>query len=182
MATIKTPRLRLRHWVDSDIEPWVAMNGNPRVTEFFVTDYTREMSEQAAAIIRREVDELGYGWWVLEAPGVTPFAGSVCLRKVPFQAAFSPAYEVGWRLDPAYWGRGYATEGAQGAIDFAFQELGLDEVVAITATTNVRSQRVMQRLGMTHDPQDDFDHPIIDADHPLNRHLLYRIKAERQNE
>jgi 3-dehydroquinate dehydratase/shikimate dehydrogenase len=175
MATIETPRLLLRHWRDSDIEPWVAMNLDPRVTEFFSSTYTREIAEAGAVLGRRDLDERGYGWWVVEVRGGTPFAGVVCLREVPFEAHFTPALEVGWRFAPEHWGKGYATEGARGALEYAFETLGWDEVVAMTAVQNVRSRRVMQRLGMTRDPNDDFDHPKVPEGHPLQRHVLYRL-------
>jgi ribosomal-protein-alanine N-acetyltransferase len=176
MATIETPRLILRHWRDADIEPWVAMNLDPRVTEFFTSQYTRALVESAAALRRRELDERGYGWWVVEVRGGAPFVGVVCLREVPFEAHFTPAHEVGWRFAPEHWGNGYATEGARGALEHAFGALGWDEVVAMTAVQNVRSQRVMQRLGMTRDPNDDFDPPTVEEGHPLRRHVLYRIR------
>jgi ribosomal-protein-alanine N-acetyltransferase len=179
MATIETPRLLLRHWRDADIEPWVAMNLDPRVNEFLFSTYPREFAESRAALRRRELDELGYGWWVVEVRGGTPFAGVVCLREVPFEAHFAPAREVGWFFAPEHWGNGYATEGARGALEHAFAALGWDEVVAMTAVQNVRSERVMQRLGMTRDPKDDFDHPKVEAGHPLRRHVLYRIRRSQ---
>ena len=164
MPVIETPRLLLRHWRDSDIEPWVAMNADPRVTEFFSTTYTRAIAESTAAVRRRELDELGHGWWVVEVRGGAPFTGVIALRDVPFQAHFTPAWEVGWRFAPEFWGNGYATEGARAALDFGFERLALPEIVAMTAVANLRSQRVMQRLGMTHDPADDFDHPKMKRD------------------
>ena len=102
------------------------------------------------------------------------FAGVVALQDVPFEAPFTPAREVGWRFAYDHWGHGYATEGARAALDFAFERLGWHEVVAFTAALNLRSQKVMERLGMTHDPNDDFDHPRIPEGDPLRRHLLYR--------
>ena len=176
MATIETPRLLLRHWRDTDIEPWVAMNLNPRVTEFFASTYTREFAESTAALCRRELYERGYGWWIVEARGGAPFTGVVCLREVPFEAHFTPAREIGWRFAPEHWGNGYATEGARGALEHAFAALGWDEIVAMTAVENVASQRVMQRLGMTRDPADDFEHPKVEEGHALRRHILYRIR------
>lgn len=176
MATIKAPRLLLRHWRDDDIEPWVRMNDDRRVREFFSREYTRELSESMAQKQRSELDRLGYGWWVVDVVDGPAFAGIVCLQDVPFDAHFTPAREVGWRFSPEHWGKGYATEGARAALDFAFKELGWDEVVAITAVPNLRSVRVMERLGMTRNPNDDFDHPRIEEGHPLRRHVLYRIR------
>lgn len=119
----------------------------------------------------------GYGWWVVEVRGVTPFAGLICLQEVPFEAAFTPAHEVGWRFAYEHWGQGYATEGARAAVDFAFRSLDWKEIVAFAAASNARSRRVMERLGMTYDPRDDFDHPRLVAGDPLRPHVLYRVRA-----
>jgi RimJ/RimL family protein N-acetyltransferase len=175
VPTIETPRLRLRDWRDDDVEAWIAMNADPRVTEFFARPSTREGSESRAGEIREELTRRGYGWWVVEIRGGPAFAGVICLRDVPFAAHFTPAREIGWRFAPANWGHGYATEGARAALDFAFTRLQWDEVVAMTVPTNLRSRRVMERLGMRRDPADDFDHPNIARGHRLRRHVLYRI-------
>ncbi len=152
------------------------MNLDPRVMEFFATTYTRQRALTEAEHLRRMLDKLGYGWWVVEVPGVTPFAGIIALQAVPFEAHFTPAYEIGWRFAPEYWHRGYATEGARCALNHAFNTLGWKEVVAMTAAVNIPSQRVMQRLDMSHDATDDFDHPNLKG-HRLERHLLYRIST-----
>lgn len=175
--TLETERLILRDWRDDDVERWVAMNADPRVTEFFGKTYTREFSEASARKIREHLGRDGFGWWAVEVRGGTPFAGVVALQAVPFEAAFTPAYEIGWRFAPEHWGRGYATEGAKAALTHAFDRLGWREVIAFTAEPNLKSQRVMQRLGMTHDPADDFDHPKLEPGHWLRRHVLYRSKA-----
>lgn len=167
----------LREWQDGDNEAWFAMNADPRVMEFFPHPYHREQADEVAARLRAQLDRDGYGWWVAEIKRGSPFAGVVALQDVPFQAAFTPAKEIGWRFAHAFWGRGYATEAAAAALSFAFDELGWSEVVAMTAALNVRSQRVMQRLGMTHDPADDFDHPRIAQGHPLRPHVLYRVTS-----
>ena len=172
---IKTPRLLLRHWQDTDLEPWVAMNLDPRVTEFFPRPLPRDMALTQAETMRRKLDDLGYGWWVVDIPGVTPFAGIVCLQEVSFESHFTPAHEVGWRFASEFWHRGYATEGARGALDYGFTTLGLNEIVALTASINLPSRRVMERLGMKHDPADDFDHPKIGKGHSLERHVLYKL-------
>jgi RimJ/RimL family protein N-acetyltransferase len=177
VATIETARLRLREWTDDDVEAWIAMNADPRVAAFFSRSFTRELSESLAANMRAVLAERGYGWWAVEVRGVAPFAGVICLQEVPFQAPFTPANEIGWRLASQHWGNGYATEGARAALDFACTTLGWNEVVAFTAQTNDRSRRVMDRLGMTYDPSADFDHPRLEEGHPLRRHVLYRIAA-----
>lgn len=177
VATIETARLLLRPWRDSDVEPWVQMNADPRVAEFFPRIYTRELSQSTAQRLRADLERRGYGWWVVEVREGSAFAGVVALQEVPFSAHFTPAREIGWRFTPECWGRGYATEAALAALGFAFSRLGWNEVVAMTAAPNLRSQRVMERLGMSRDTGGDFDHPRIEAGHPLRRHVLYRIGA-----
>ena len=169
----------MRGWRDSDVEPLVQMNADPRVNEFLYRPYTRVISEAAAARMREELGRAGYGWWVVEVRGGPAFAGMVCVREVPFEARFTPAWEIGWRFAFDAWGHGYATEAARAALDVAFGRLGLSEIVAFTSELNLRSRRVMTRLGMTHDPADDFEHPLVEEGHPLRRHVLYRLHAGR---
>lgn len=173
--TIEAARLLLRGWRDEDVEPWVAMNTDPRVTEYLTRNYTREFCESRFSEMREELERRGYGWWVAEIRGGPSFAGVICVCEVPFEAHFTPAREVGWRFAFETWGHGYATEGAKAALGFAFNQLQWDEVVAFTAVSNRRSRRVMERLGMSRDLSGDFDHPLIEAGHPLRRNVLYRI-------
>lgn len=182
--TLLTPRLKLRPWRDSDLAPFAAMNADPRVMEFFPKLLTRGESDARAASIREGFDRHGFGMWALEVVGVADFAGFVGLAIPPFEAAFTPCVEIGWRLAREHWGRGYATEGAPAALAFGFGELKLDEVVAFTVPANTRSRRVMERLGMTHSPAEDYDSPMVPEGHPLRRHILYRLQRadfERTN-
>jgi RimJ/RimL family protein N-acetyltransferase len=179
---IETARLILRPWKDTDVEEWVAMSADARVMEFFPSTHERADAEHTAAVMRERMARDGFGWWALEVKGGAPFAGVIALQDVPFEAHFTPAFEVGWRLAQEHWGRGYATEGARAALDFAFAELRRDEVVAMTAAINLRSQTVMRRLGMTYDEADDFDNPRLEAGHRLSRHVLYRIRPSRFGE
>jgi len=176
MNEVRTARLRLRGWRASDREPFAAMNADPRVMEHFPSVLSREESDALIDSIERHVVERGFGLWAVEIPGVAPFAGFVGLSIPRFEAPFMPAVEVGWRLAHPLWGFGYATEGARAAVAFGFASLGLSEIVSFTTAGNLRSRRVMERLGMTHDPRDDFDHPAL-ASHPLRRHVLYRIMS-----
>lgn len=171
---IETPRLVLRGWHDADIEPWVHMNADPRVMEFYPAVQTRAESESSALGMRTRLERDGYGWWVVEIKGEARFGGVIALQPVPFDAPFTPALEVGWRFPYANWGHGFATEGATAALEFAFERLHRDEVIAVTSTLNLRSQRVMQRLGMTRDPREDFDNPRVAEGHRLRPHVLYR--------
>lgn len=143
--------------------------------EFFLRTYDRDESVASAQLIQVELEHDGYGWFVAEVKDRFPFAGVIALQDIPFQAKFTPAYEIGWRFLPEAWGYGYATEGARAALDLAFNRLGWREVVAMTAKINLRSQRVMERLGMTYDPTADFEHPKIPEGHRLRPHVLYRI-------
>jgi RimJ/RimL family protein N-acetyltransferase len=179
IPVIETPRLILRGWREADTEPWVQMNADARVTEFFVSTYSREQSERLAAENQKRLARDGYGWWVIEVKGGPSFAGVLPLQQVPFKALFTPAREIGWRLPFESWGNGYATEAATAVLGFGFDRLGSKEIVAMTASINARSRRVMERLGMTHDPADDFDHPRIEPGHRLRRHVLYRITKLR---
>ena len=173
--TLESQRLILRPWRDEDVEPWVTMSADERVMEFFPSTYDRAEAKAQAARMRERLDRNGYGFWVLEVKDGLPFAGFIALAEVPFDAHFTPALEVGWRLPYAAWGHGYATEGARLALSFASDRMNRTEVVSMTAAINLRSRRVMERLGMTREEADDFDHPRLAVGHRLRRHVLYRI-------
>jgi RimJ/RimL family protein N-acetyltransferase len=134
----------------------------------------RQASDALAERIEAHWGEHGFGLWAVEVPGVAPFAGFVGLSIPGFEAPFTPCVEIGWRLAAPCWGRGYASEAARAALGFGFEELGLAEIVSFTTPDNLRSRRVMEKLGMLRDPADDFDHPGLPEGHPLRRHLLYR--------
>jgi RimJ/RimL family protein N-acetyltransferase len=173
--TLTTPRLLLRPWRDDDVEPFAAMFDDPAVMEFLMPVADRAAIEAIVGRVRAHFDRHGFGWWAVELKETQAFIGFVGLSHVPFEAHFTPAVEIGWRLASAYWGQGYATEGARASLAAAFTRIGLAEIVAITVPANARSRRVMERIGMTRDPTDDFDHPRLAEGDPLRRHLLYRI-------
>jgi ribosomal-protein-alanine N-acetyltransferase len=172
---LETPRLRLRRWRAEDREPFAALNADPRVAEFLSGPLARADSDALIERIESHFEEHGFGLWAVEIPGVAACAGFVGLSVPRFQARFTPCVEVGWRLASGCWGGGYATEAARAALAFGFGELGLDEIVSFTAPANVRSRRVMEKLGMSHSPDDDFDHPALPVGHRLRRHVLYRL-------
>lgn len=174
---LKTDRLLLRPWRDSDIEPLHGLNTDPEAMRYFPWTYGRERSEASLRRYRAHFAEHGFGPWVIELPGEAPFIGIIGLSHVDFEAHFTPAVEAGWRIAPEYQGRGYATEAARAAVKFAFEELGLDEIVAFCTPDNLASRRVMEKLGMSRDPAGDFDHPEVEPGHPLRRVVLYRIRA-----
>lgn len=171
---LRTDRLVLRAWRDSDRDPFADLNADPVVMEHFPAALT---PEQTYAMVDRIVDNWhrdGVGLWAVEVPGVSGFVGFVGLAVPGFETHFTPCVEVGWRLARSAWGAGYASEAARAALAFGFEVRGLDEIVSFTTTANVRSQAVMQRIGMTSDPADDFDHPNTPGWHG-QRHVLYRL-------
>jgi ribosomal-protein-alanine N-acetyltransferase len=178
VAQITTGRLLLRDWHEEDLEPFAALNGDPEVMRYFPATLTRAESDALARHIQGLMTVHGWGLWAVEVRGGAPFIGFVGLNRVRFEAHFTPAIEVGWRIDRPFWGHGYATEAAAAALSFAFDELQCPEVASFTSLLNERSVRVMRRLGMSHDPADDFDHPLV-AEGPLRRHALYRMHRER---
>ena len=176
VPALRTERLILRDWRDEDLAPFAALNADPAVMELLPSVLSRPESDALAARIRAELAERGFGLWAVEAPGVAPFIGFTGLSVPRFEAHFTPCVEIGWRIAQEHWGRGYAPEAAGAALAHAFDGLGLDEVVSFTSVGNLRSRRVMEKLGMTHDQDGDFDHPNLAPGSPLRRHVLYRIR------
>jgi RimJ/RimL family protein N-acetyltransferase len=154
------------------------MNADPVVMEHFPSPLPRAESDLLVDGILRGWAELGYGLWAIERVADERFLGFTGLSKPSFEAHFTPAVEVGWRLARDAWGHGYATEGAEAAVAWGFETLHLEAIVSFTVPGNTRSCAVMERLGMTHDPADDFDHPKLPPGHPMRRHVLYRLTAE----
>ncbi len=169
---LRTDRLLLRDWTDADMVPFAAMNADPRVMEFLGPVMGRTASDELAARIRKHVHAHGYGLWAAEIPGAVRFIGFIGLNVIEW-SPLAPSVEIGWRLAPDYWKQGYASEGAREVMRFAFEELALDEVIAFTSVANRRSRGVMERIGMRHDPDRDFDHPKLTADDPLRPHVVY---------
>jgi len=172
---LRTRRLLLRRWQEQDLEPFSAISADSEVMEHFPAPLSRE---QSAALIERteaSFDAQGYGLWAVELCGESPLVGFIGALGVEDDLPFHPAVELGWRLGREFWGRGIATEGARAVCEYSFQTLGLRALVAYTAARNLRSQRVMERLGMRHDAAEDFMHPKLSLDHPLAPHVLYRL-------
>jgi RimJ/RimL family protein N-acetyltransferase len=175
-AIVRTDRLLLRPWREADRAPFAALNADPEVMEHFPGVMTREASDAFVDRIEQGWEELGWGLWAVEVPGITPFIGFVGLWRTEIVAG-EPLVEVGWRLARPFWGHGYATEAALQALEFGFEVLTLDEIVSFTVPRNARSRAVMERIGMHRDPADDFDHPRVDRlRYPhIVRHVLYRL-------
>jgi len=180
VTELATGRLLLRQWRGVDLEPFAALNSDAEVMRYFPAVLTRAQSDALAEEARRLIAQRGWGLWAVELVSSGSFIGFVGLAEPRFDAHFTPAVEVGWRLGRECWGHGYATEAAGAALSFGFGQLELDEIVSFTAASNTRSQRVMDRVGMTHELADDFDHPAVDG--PLRRHVLFRISDEHWHE
>ncbi|MDQ1466233.1 MAG: hypothetical protein QOH10_648 [Actinomycetota bacterium] len=176
-AALRTERLLLRRWRREDRAPFADLNADPTVMEHFPSVLTAAESDAFVDRIEAGFEEHGFGLWAVEVRGVAPFIGFVGLAVQGEEFPFGPAVEVGWRLARRYWGMGYATEGARAAIRYGAEVFALKEVVSFTAKSNLRSQRVMRRLGMTHRSSDDFDHPRLPVGHALRPHVLYRTTA-----
>jgi RimJ/RimL family protein N-acetyltransferase len=174
-SEILTDRLGLRAWLPTDRARFAMLNTDPRVMEHFVSTLSRERSDVLASQFETTFDRYGFGFWAVEVPGLAAFVGFVGISVPHFQTHFTPCVEIVWRLSAEYWDWGYPTEGARGALRFGFDALRLREIVALTVPGNVRSRRVMEKIGMIHDPADDFDHPLVPEGHPLRRHMLYRV-------
>ncbi len=171
---IHTDHLILRPWLDSDLDALTAINDDPAVYQWLAGPFTREMN---AASIRRQQGfqaEYGFCYWALVEKASDTLIGMAGLMPVTFDAGFLPAVEIGWRLSPAFQGRGYATEAAKAALAHGFGPAGLNEIVSFTVPHNKASRAVMERIGLRHEPAMDFDHPRLPEGHPLRRHVFYR--------
>jgi RimJ/RimL family protein N-acetyltransferase len=175
LIEFETDRLRLRQWIEADREPlFASLNSDPHVMEFLPSLLDRATSDAMFDRIQSRIAERGWGFWAVESKTDGQFIGFVGLNIPQYELPFAPCVEVGWRLAVDYWGKGYATESAKGALVVGFNRLDLPEIVSFTATANHRSRAVMERLGMERDAA-TFDHPLLAIGHPLREHYLYRL-------
>ncbi|MBO3741550.1 GNAT family N-acetyltransferase [Actinoplanes flavus] len=172
---LTTERLRLRQWLAGDLEAWAAMNADPQVREFWPDLLTREQAAAHLEYFRDELARRGWGWWAVEVAATGEFIGMAGLDPVDEEAPVS-GIEAGWRLARSAWGHGYATEAARAVLTYGFQTLRLPEILAISVAGNERSRALMRRLGMTHDPAEDFDDVTMPPG-PLRHSVVYRITA-----
>lgn len=172
----ETERLTLRDWIASDREPFIQMNSDLDVMRNFPRHLSRKESlafiEKSMTLLAREK----YGYWAVEEKSTNEFLGFVALAEVSFQSRFTPCIEIGWRFKKSAWGKGFASEGARKLLEYGFDSLALNEIVSLTAKVNERSWRVMERIGMLRDFENDFDHPRVAEGSHLRPHVLYRIK------
>ena len=171
--TVRTDRLLMRRWLDSDREPFAALNADPETMLFFPQTLDREASDRLVDLIEDRFDQQGYGLWALQVADTGEFIGFTGLNPMPGGVPGAGGVEVGWRLDRHAWHRGYATEAARAALAVAFDGVGLDEIWSMTAVLNEPSQAVMRRLGLTE--VDRFDHPRVPDGSPLKPHVTYHL-------
>jgi RimJ/RimL family protein N-acetyltransferase len=172
---IETERLILRTWKESDIAPIVALNKDPRVMEFFPSVLTQKQTEEFIKRLEKHFEKHGFTLYPVELKKTHQCIGFVGLATIPFKTAFTPAIEIGWRLAYDYWGKGYATEAAKAVLNYAFNDLKMNKIVSFTTSKNVGSRRVMEKIGMIHNPKYDFNHPKLGKDSPLLKHVFYEI-------
>jgi RimJ/RimL family protein N-acetyltransferase len=181
---LETPRLTLRRWQESDRAPFAAMNADPGVMRYFAAPYTRAESDEAIDRYLAAFNRVGYSFFAATLRSTGEFVGTIGLQimRVVVPNLPQPAVEIGWRLTQASQGKGLATEGATATVNLAFGELGLNEIVAITAILNRPSRRVMEKLGMNHRPELDFNNPRVPMGHQYERHTLYSLRNPDHHE
>jgi RimJ/RimL family protein N-acetyltransferase len=178
VVTLQTARLILRGWRDTDLAPFAAMSEDPEAMRYYPAIPDQASSDAIADYIRTSLAANGFGLWAVEIPDEAAFIGYVGMVETGFDAPFTPAIELSWRLARPFWGGGYATEAAIAVLDHAFGAIGFHDVVAYTVPENRRSRRVMERLGMWHDRAGDFDDPRLAAGDRLRSQVLYRLSCE----
>jgi len=169
-------RLGFRKFRDADFELFSKMNSDPEVMRFFPSTRNQIEVRNLMQAINTHIDQHGFGYFAVDHLETNHFIGFIGLKKTSFQSFFTPCVEIGWRLDSSYWNQGYASEGAERCLEFAFSELGIKEIYSFTSLLNKPSERVMQKIGMN--KINEFDHPLVEDNHPLKRHCLYYIKAK----
>jgi RimJ/RimL family protein N-acetyltransferase len=176
MVLFETERLIIRNWEEADFKAFAKMNSDPRVMEYFPSVLNHAESRAFFDVMIQKNQKNGFCYWPIELKLTEECIGFVGLDVPGFKAHFTPCVEIGWHLAHQYWGKGYAPESAVACLDYGFNELGLQEVVSFTSVNNLNSRKLMEKIGMTHHPEEDFDHPKLEEGHYLRRHVLYRIK------
>ncbi|MEM1346527.1 MAG: GNAT family N-acetyltransferase [Pseudomonadota bacterium] len=176
---LATPRLTLRAWREADLAPLAALHADPEVMQYLGAPMTRMASDVLVGrFLQKWEEEPRFGWWALEESRTHTLIGFAGLARPDFTTPPAPCVEIGWRLARTAWGRGYASEAARACLEHGFRTVGLDEILSFTVPGNTRSRAVMARIGMTHDPQGDFEHPLLPEGSPLRRHVLYRLSRD----
>lgn len=175
MNIIESERLILRTWQDTDADVYYRINQDPKVIEFLRGTLTMQEVRDFMVAQNKQFTDKEYTLWAAEEKASGNLMGFVGLNYTDWGVLFTPAVEIGWRLGSEYWDKGYATEGARAVLKFGFDTICLQEIVSFTVPANVRSIRVMEKIGMHRDLKGDFLHPKLPLDHKLSKHILYRI-------
>lgn len=175
MIKYETPRLILREWLDDDFDNYLALNQDADVMQYFPKTLSHEETLALVPKLKKSFNEHGFGFYTCELKETKEFVGRIGLGIPDFEAHFTPCVEVGWRIAKKFWGQGLAVEAALKCFEIGFTQFNLNEIVAFTTKTNKKSEKVMQKLGMTHTPEDDFYHPKLEKSSPLALHVLYRM-------
>ena len=179
MKVIETERVILRTWRDDDVDEYYRINQDPKVIEFLRGPLTMQEAKDFVAFVNQQFDKIGYTLWAAEEKSSGKLMGFIGLDPLKWAAPLGSCVEIGWRLGSEYWGKGYATEGAKAALKYGFNKCGLKEVVSFTVPANVRSIRIMEKIGMQRDLNGDFAHPKLAPDHKLSKHVLYRVQKNK---
>lgn len=175
---LNTSRLLLRRWESKDLDSFARMNADPRVMEFFPKLLSREEVAQMIVRIEKHIEEKGFGLWAAELKETGECVGFIGIQVPAFETHFTPCVEIGWRLAHEVWGKGLAVEGARCVLEDAFGRLKMKEILALASKINLRSRRVMEKLGMHYVPEYDFEHPKLVEGSPIRAHVTYRIRSE----
>lgn len=175
MNLIETPRLLLRTWEAADAQAFWELNQDPRVTEFLPGPLTMAQAQAFIAFQQELYARSGACYFAVTIAASSELAGFVGLKRHAAGLPFAPCTDIGWRLAARYWGQGVAGEAARACLRFGFTELGLEEIVSFTVPANLRSRALMEKLGMREDTGGAFAHPALPVEHPLSRHVLYRL-------
>ena len=170
---IETERLLLRQWIDSDIEAFTKINGDEEVMRFFPRPYNKSETIRSVEYYSAHIAEHGFGMFAVDEKSSNSFIGFIGIAWIGYELPFTPAVEIGWRLDKSFWGKGLATEGALKCLELGFQKFELNKIASMTALVNQPSERVMQKIGM--ERRGEFDHPKVPIANPLCRHVWYEI-------
>jgi len=171
---LTTERLGLRRWIDSDIQPFIEMNKDAEVMKYFPATLTDNETSETIERIKLHFDKNNFGFFAVEERLSNQFIGFTGLAIPTFESFFTPCVEIGWRYRKDAWGHGFATEAANACLEHGFNSLHLEKIVSFTPLSNMRSEKVMRRIGMTYVA--NFEHPKVGKESPLRTHLLYEIK------
>lgn len=170
---LQTPRLGLRTWKESDLDPFAQLNANPKTMQFYPSTLDRTASQKMLLRIQKQYQEFGFSVYAVDLLEQQQFIGYIGFMRPTFESYFTPCVEIGWRLDPKVWNQGLATEGALACLNYGFEQLKFKEIYSFTAAINKPSERVMQKIGLQ--KIDSFEHPLLDKNSPLALHVLYKI-------